>query len=41
MKLENILRTVKKEAKGYMADTSAALVFYNLSLQQMNTLLED
>ena len=29
MKLEKILRTIKKEAKGYMTDTSAALMFYN------------
>ena len=29
MKLEKILKTIKKEAKGYMTDTSAALIFYN------------
>lgn len=29
MKLEKILETVKREAKGYMADTSAVFLFYN------------
>ncbi len=28
-RLPNILSTVKREAKGYLTDTSAALIFYN------------
>ena len=28
-KLEKVLRTIKKEARGYAVDTSAGLIFYN------------